>query len=414
MTFPNVDSDAQPSLVGVRVESCDDLHRGTVRYHGPIPAGGGALWLGVEWDDPRRGKHSGNGLFSVKVPGSASFVRVPKGPSPRMRLPQTVMAAVREKYLSSFDRETPAERETDRSSGLHARRPGEDVTVEMVGWNKTRKMQSKLSQIKILGLAGMQVGHVNEAVIYFSGVPKETVDADQAPGAIREALSVVEDIDLSRNLLSTWQEVAVIVGQLDSLESLRLNNNRLQILQDLSPLTGVFNKISILALATTFIAWNDIETLAEFFPNLKALHFGFNNLTSVATKKEDAPLFPALESLHLEDNSLISWKEMVHFAQMHTPNLRWLNVSNNNFTEIDSVSDANPAQMANLAVLNISGNKISEFTSLHALNSFPSLVEIRVKGNPFFALQPPTKLSGFDAVNSKADCQKPRVSMAPK
>ena len=32
---------------------------GTVRYIGPV-SGTSGLWLGVEWDDPARGKHNGS------------------------------------------------------------------------------------------------------------------------------------------------------------------------------------------------------------------------------------------------------------------------------------------------------------------------------------------------------------------
>lgn len=42
--------------VGRRVAVGD--HLGTVRYVGPIPSAKGT-WLGIEWDDPSRGKHNG-------------------------------------------------------------------------------------------------------------------------------------------------------------------------------------------------------------------------------------------------------------------------------------------------------------------------------------------------------------------
>ena len=36
-----------------------DGHRGTVLFVGEVPPTKGS-WLGVEWDDPSRGKHSGS------------------------------------------------------------------------------------------------------------------------------------------------------------------------------------------------------------------------------------------------------------------------------------------------------------------------------------------------------------------
>ncbi len=53
--------------------------KGTIRYIGPVAPSTG-LWLGIEWDDPTRGKHSGTSAdgtryFDVRIPGSGSFVR---------------------------------------------------------------------------------------------------------------------------------------------------------------------------------------------------------------------------------------------------------------------------------------------------------------------------------------------------
>ena len=42
--------------VGARISLSG--HLGTVRFTGAV-GGASGLWLGVEWDDPQRGKHSG-------------------------------------------------------------------------------------------------------------------------------------------------------------------------------------------------------------------------------------------------------------------------------------------------------------------------------------------------------------------
>jgi len=43
-------------IVGRRVSI--GAYTGVVRYVGPIP-GTESIWVGVEWDDPSRGKHDG-------------------------------------------------------------------------------------------------------------------------------------------------------------------------------------------------------------------------------------------------------------------------------------------------------------------------------------------------------------------
>ena len=44
--------------VGCRIETTDGA-RAVVRYVGPVEAQDG-IWIGVEWDDPTRGKHDGS------------------------------------------------------------------------------------------------------------------------------------------------------------------------------------------------------------------------------------------------------------------------------------------------------------------------------------------------------------------
>jgi len=34
-------------------------HIGTIRFSGPVEGTSGT-WLGIEWDDPKRGKHDGS------------------------------------------------------------------------------------------------------------------------------------------------------------------------------------------------------------------------------------------------------------------------------------------------------------------------------------------------------------------
>lgn len=39
--------------------------RGTIKYTGAVDNSNG-VWLGVEWDDPQRGKHDGKGYFQTE------------------------------------------------------------------------------------------------------------------------------------------------------------------------------------------------------------------------------------------------------------------------------------------------------------------------------------------------------------
>ena len=72
---------AEPSLIGRRF--CVEEKKGTIVYQGPVGATKGE-WLGVEWDDPSRGKHDGahEGVryFIPRnySPTSSSFLRINK------------------------------------------------------------------------------------------------------------------------------------------------------------------------------------------------------------------------------------------------------------------------------------------------------------------------------------------------
>ena len=88
--------------LGRRIETRDGA-RATVRYVGSVDGQDGE-WVGVEWDDPARGKHDGSHdgkrYFECKETGlepgalPASFVRAHK-----IRPSVTFAAAIRAKYL---------------------------------------------------------------------------------------------------------------------------------------------------------------------------------------------------------------------------------------------------------------------------------------------------------------------------
>lgn len=76
--------------------------RCTLRYHGPVADTSG-LWLGVEWDDPTRGKHAGSHAsrhyFTCLHPSSptcASFVRPARKADP----PRSFVEALKAKYAA--------------------------------------------------------------------------------------------------------------------------------------------------------------------------------------------------------------------------------------------------------------------------------------------------------------------------
>lgn len=89
--------------------------------------------------------------------------------------------------------------------------------VEEVGFEKVRQQQALLQQLHVVLLDGCRVvGLMGNAV---------AGDEDQQRNAeedIRETCPNIVELDLSRNLLERWEDVAKICRQLKRLKSLRL------------------------------------------------------------------------------------------------------------------------------------------------------------------------------------------------
>ncbi|KAI8820758.1 uncharacterized protein EV422DRAFT_578604 [Fimicolochytrium jonesii] len=334
-----------PDTIGKRIFLNPNC--GTVRFHGVLP-GSEQRWYGIEWDDATRGKHSGthNGLqyFTTRDAGSGSFIR--EGKLTSECFGRSFLDALAEKYQ--------AQQPTDSTVLLG----GDGVAVETVGWEKIAKKVSNLKQLREVGLAEMRIG--------FRG----------QEGWIGQMCPSIVDLDLSRNLLATWNDVGDICIELPNLASLRLSHNRMKPFEGpTSSLHGAFLPLKALTLFGTLMAWSEIQHLQECMPNLEELHLGENRFKALDV--ETVSGFQRLSVLNLEHNELSSWKEISKLGSL--PALHTLMLNNNNLTTIDvPVGSA----FSNLSTLNIVDNKINSWTTVHVLNSFPSLTHVRIRRNP--------------------------------
>ena len=175
----------------------------TVRYHGPLPDQNGD-WLGVEWDDPDRGKHKGQykgrRLFETLSPSPccASFIR-------RTRVadkPRTFLEALRYKYAEDGLDQTTTE--ADGSIEISGK------VVEEVGFEQIRKQQALLQDLRIVVLDGLRI---------------RGIDDEAERGRLRDELAsvcpTIMELDLSRNLFEHWKEVADICLPLNKLRVLK-------------------------------------------------------------------------------------------------------------------------------------------------------------------------------------------------
>ncbi|KAI8985852.1 hypothetical protein BDB01DRAFT_786539 [Pilobolus umbonatus] len=327
-----------------------DSYRATIKYIGPI-LGTKGEWLGIEWDDPTRGKHNGvhqgTQYFECRFPTSGSFIRFQPD---KVKTGVTFLSAFRDKYFDDEMDKTDDNEDYSKTSWDGKKQ----VMVETYGFNKIQRNQRKLNTLTVVGLA--------EQYISSAGYPDE----------ISNEHLIIEDLDLSRNLLSDWNTISTIIAQLPHLRIIRLNHLRI----GAHPLKGLcFTHISTMALNQSLITWEDIEALTPSLPQLKDLQLGGNGITKLSSITLDN-----LECLNLEMNDISDWKEVGKLRSL--PKLRTLYLNDNKLTSVQS-PPTNDSFM-NLQYLRIENNQVDSLSSIDALNHYPKLTKLRCRDNPVF------------------------------
>ncbi|KAG0256650.1 hypothetical protein BG011_004377 [Mortierella polycephala] len=348
---------APPSFqltVSQRIEV--DNFRGTVRYFGPVPPTKGE-WIGVEWDEKERGKHSGehNGTqyFQCLFPGTGSFTRY----SNKVHTGDTLLAILKERYVQ--DKTNPVEK-------LYL---GESkIEVDVYDFERVKKIQSKLHMLQIVGLAHTNVAKAAE----FEETQKECPE--------------IQDLDLSSTLISTWQDVADICAPLSKLTILRLNRNRFIPLTSQPSFEYSFKNLRCIALNRVYFLWDEMALLEPSMPNLQILQIGFNLFTDLGKSDDSVPLasqkvkgFANLKELHLEGNSLVDWNQVLRLSQL--PKLESLDLSENKIGNITAPQDA--SDFKQLTSLQLSDNVVDNWTSIDCLGLYSSLRQLWIVNNPF-------------------------------
>ncbi|CAJ1052783.1 tubulin-specific chaperone E isoform X1 [Xyrichtys novacula] len=322
-TEPEVPGDA----VGRRV-SCDG-ERATVRYVGPVPPTAG-LWLGVEWDNPERGKHDGshNGVqyFTCRHAKGGSLVRPAK-----VSFGVDYVAAVKRQYCGDCD----TEKEYIDGEGL----------------------SKKLSLDMLFSVLLCDSG----------------VNGPGPEGEIRKMTPQVKWLDLSKTLVSCWEDVSSITKQLDHLEGLQLSSNRLQLLSEPSSHHEAFSKLKTLVLNSCDLTWPQILYCAPMWPQLETLSVEENNITEL--QRPDGVL-QTLKSLSLSGN-VLDKDSVLSVAALSR--LEELNLSKTALSDLqfpDSSPGSLTAMFPALKTLYLDHNNITEWRVVDELAKLPSLVKL--------------------------------------
>ncbi|KAI9228762.1 MAG: hypothetical protein DHS80DRAFT_30481 [Piptocephalis tieghemiana] len=348
--------------VGQRIRT--GTYTATIRYIGAVPPTEG-IWLGVEWDEAERGKHSGTHqgqvYFTTRISGSGSFIR----PSSITDHPISLMEAAWEKYIGGPFKETdPALVETRAQRNLEdstIQLGGDGVDVETVGWEKIAKKQANLEALEEVSLTDGAIGYADP------------------PSSNRIQLKGVKDLDLSGNLIPSLHTVSEMAQPLERLSILRLNRNRMEFPESsLDLVQGAFASVTVLSLVKTMSSLEEFSRVQDAFPKLQELYLDGNNLKRIWSKDTiPAGLFSSLKHLSLQRNCLSTWSTIAPLASL--PSLTKLDLLGNGLTEVYPTPSPG---FSNLSSLTLSHNAIADWSSVDNLTSLPSLTSLRILDNP--------------------------------
>ncbi|KAG7198222.1 hypothetical protein KM043_005629 [Ampulex compressa] len=342
--------------IGSRIE-CDG-YQGTLKYVGPVGDTKGQ-WLGVDWDDSTRGKHNGTyeGIeyFRTRHPTSGSFIRPGKA-----RFGISCPDAIKIRYGLINDEFAGIDRDTLTSLQKEMNAP----FLEVVGFSKVNKKQSKFDQLKIIWLRDQYVSNAG------------------SPGELEALCPALEELDISRNLINSWQIVADICFQLHSLTRLNVSENHLSTYECMEVLSDSFSTIIQLTMARMNYSWCDIQRCMRMFSCLGELSVSFNIIRTIDEPLEDTNFFK-LCKLTLEGNLILEWSEILKLGLL--PSLEYLNLNSNKISEIRFPSEKPTAKTTlfpALRHLHISENNISEWQSVSELEKLINLEDLKFRENP--------------------------------
>ncbi|KAF8476238.1 hypothetical protein BDZ91DRAFT_844867 [Kalaharituber pfeilii] len=346
----------------------------TVRYIGTVDGTSGE-WLGVEWDEPSRGKHSGEHAgkkyFDCIIPNAGSFIRPTRAPD----TPLSFVQALRKKYIDTGE-EDAAKKSAERPIEWGGK------VVQEIGFEKIRQRLRKVKELKIVMLDGLQISKADSEELIIKTCPN------------------IEELDLSRNLFESLQIVSEFCRCLPKLRALRISGNRFASLK-VTPgkvlkegedediyITG-FENITSLEVEETLLTWEKLAELLPLFPSLKTLDLTLNRLSSIPSSIADSPftniISSSLTEIKLEKNNFTTISSIFPLAAIAS--LRRLLLAHNKISSISETPDngESPAIFEHITYLDLSFNAIPSFLFINDINKyFPNVEGLRISHNPLY------------------------------
>ncbi|KAF9652922.1 hypothetical protein BDM02DRAFT_3183259 [Thelephora ganbajun] len=353
-----------PPKIGTRILLSG--HIGTIKFVGSVHGTTGT-WLGVEWDDPQRGKHDGakDGVqyFACAIPGTGSFIRQ----TPSIKYGITFTRALLSKYIEDLHGSQGQEFVVLGSSNGA-------IEVEAVNLDKIRNKLSHVEKLREVSLDG------------------ENVASADAPGEIGKTCPSIRGLDLARSLISSWDTIAEITRELPLLERLALSQNRFTLPSGAIELSSAFLNLQELQLNKTLLTWIDFtEYLLPRLPKLTSIELGYNRLDHLSdgtTERMPPTTNTKLSTVNFDGNSLNNWSEIC-LSLAKYPTVDHLVLSLNAIESIPPLpkpegTDASALEgLAHIKSLALSFNNLRNWTDINALaDHCPVLETLNITGNP--------------------------------
>ncbi|EDN03638.1 predicted protein [Histoplasma mississippiense (nom. inval.)] len=286
----------------------------TVRYIGDVKGTKGQ-WLGVEWDDSTRGKHSGehHGVkyfqCKSKHPTAGSFIR----PTRQADRNLSFLQAANEKYVSKLEPMTSGHEELQSSKPIEI----SGKIVEEVGFEKIRRLLAELQELRIVLLDGMRVYGVLARGNRFDEIGENIT------------LDGISELALDETLME-WKEVAAVSKQFPSLRSLSVSGNEFTSLP--CPISSTIQELILEY--NGFESIHSIRQLASL-SELKKLSLRGNMINRIGSdnpptipEKSNIVFSSTLTSLDISFNKISHWS-FIDMLPKVFPGLATLRVSDN-------------------------------------------------------------------------------------
>lgn len=327
-----------------------DGYLATIKFVGYLPDyiwGAKVLTLGLEWDQPERGKNNGDidgvHYFHTEVEGSGSFI---KATNKKLAKRRDFLEALLKKYHA------------EDNFLSNTVKFGAKV-AEKIGFEKLEEIQSDFRNLRTISL--------NRENIYDSS------NDEVLASKLVHNLAFIRNLDLGYNLFNDLNKIWEIIDPLSNLRELVLDGNRF-----FNSTNEVNNNLSVKRLSLCFTKLNvDLlfNVILKKFPYLENIELAYNDYNDIELAKF-ALDHKMLSRINLSGNRF----HAIPTRLLMYDNVRELDLAGNLIS-----SFCTDRQFHNLLYLDVSRNRINDWKEIDALAlSFPKLEELRVNNNSLF------------------------------